>query len=328
MIQHFEVAILVLCLNAFLTGGTGHCQDPQQGYVDSIDGVELFYRVMGSGADTIVVLHGGPGLHFEYLAPDLEPLAESHTVIFYDQRGAGRSTLISDSTLIHIGAHIEDLEAVRQHFGIEQMIVLGHSWGAGLAARYGRQYAQRLSALILVGAMAPRNVPHGAVFRERRSAWRDAATEARIAELMAQRDTTSDAQELCRRIRAITVRDFFYDPHDGTTLSRMRGDYCAPSDEARANSSFVNRLTWASIGEWDWRHDFANIHVPVLVIHGAGDPMPIESAHEWVEAFPDARLVVLGGAGHNPYLERPEEFVRTIEEFLRHLDHDLAGPAA
>jgi proline iminopeptidase len=318
MVHHLPRSASVFCLLAILTSSAS--LSAQEGYVNSMDGVKLFYRVAGSGADTIVVLHGGPGLHFEYLAPDLGLLAEKHTLIFYDQRGAGRSTLISDSSLIHIGAHVEDLEAVRQHFGIEQMTVLGHSWGAGLAARYARQYPQHLSALILVGAMAPRYVPHWAVFRERRSAWRDDATEARLAELVAQRDTTSDLQGLCRQLWAISVRGLMYDPHDDATLARMRGDYCAQPDEARANEAFVRTLTMASIENWDWRDDFSDVDVPVLIIHGYGDPMPMESAHEWVEAFSDSRLVVLEGAGHKPYLERPKEFVGAIEEFLRHFD--------
>jgi pimeloyl-ACP methyl ester carboxylesterase len=89
---------------------------------------------------------------------------------------------------------------------------------------------------------------------------------------------------------------------------------------AIANEGFVRTLTMASIENWDWRDDFLDVDVPLLVIHGAGDPMPMESAHEWVEAFSESRLVVLEGAGRKPYLERPKEFVGAIEEFLRHLD--------
>jgi proline iminopeptidase len=63
------------------------------GLVSTPDSVQLFVHVVGSGADTIIVLHGGPGLTQDYLAADLEPLAFRHTLIHYDQRGAGRSSL-------------------------------------------------------------------------------------------------------------------------------------------------------------------------------------------------------------------------------------------
>src|SRR5215216_1370401 len=70
----------------------------REGYVDAGAGVRLFYRIVGTGRDTVVVLHGGPGFSMSYLAADLEPLAARHVLIFYDQRGTGGSTLVTDST--------------------------------------------------------------------------------------------------------------------------------------------------------------------------------------------------------------------------------------
>jgi len=81
---------------ARIAPGTPDSRPPREVFVSTPDGVRLFTRVVGSGADTIIVLHGGPGFTLDYLAADLEPLAARHTLIFYDQRGAGRSTLISD----------------------------------------------------------------------------------------------------------------------------------------------------------------------------------------------------------------------------------------
>src|SRR5437588_7199716 len=74
--------------------------DVHEGYVESHDGVRLFYRLVGTKPDTVIILHGGPGFTMEYLAKDLAPLAAHHTLIFYDQRGAGRSSLLSDSAAL------------------------------------------------------------------------------------------------------------------------------------------------------------------------------------------------------------------------------------
>src|SRR5262245_33707918 len=77
----------------------------------------LYYRVLGAGPDTVVVLHGGPGFHHGYLVPALQPLAERHTLIFYDQRGRGRSDWPADSTQLPTAdLDVADLEALRAHF--------------------------------------------------------------------------------------------------------------------------------------------------------------------------------------------------------------------
>lgn len=109
----------------------------QEGFADAGNGVRLFYRVVGTGPDTVVVIHGGPGFSMGYFADDLTSLAEKgHTLLFYDQRGTGRSTLVSDSAALDAQRFAEDLEAIRRHFGLERLTLLGHSWGAGVVALY------------------------------------------------------------------------------------------------------------------------------------------------------------------------------------------------
>ncbi|HEX7240512.1 MAG TPA: hypothetical protein VF263_09615, partial [Longimicrobiaceae bacterium] len=68
----------------------------RDGYLAGADGVRLYYKVLGTGRDTVVVLHGGPGMSMGYLDRDLAPLAHNRTVILYDQRGGGRSQVVSD----------------------------------------------------------------------------------------------------------------------------------------------------------------------------------------------------------------------------------------
>ncbi|MEO7907472.1 MAG: alpha/beta hydrolase [Saprospiraceae bacterium] len=93
----------------------------QEGYVEAGDGVRLFYRLLGSGPDTVVVIHGGPGLTMDYFLEDLAPLAANHTLLFYDQRGTGRSTLVTDSISLHAQRFSEDVEAIRRHFNFKRL---------------------------------------------------------------------------------------------------------------------------------------------------------------------------------------------------------------
>jgi proline iminopeptidase len=83
-------------------------------FVNAGDGVRLWYEVRGKGSP-IIVIHGGPGMDHETLAADLVPLEKNHRVIYYDQRGGGRSTLPADTALLTMDHHIRDLEALRQH---------------------------------------------------------------------------------------------------------------------------------------------------------------------------------------------------------------------
>ena len=77
-------------------------QKHSEGYIKTNDGLRLFYHVDGSGDDPVIVLHGGPGLSMSYLRPDLLRLSQNRTLIFYDQRGSGRSTVTSDPKLLSI----------------------------------------------------------------------------------------------------------------------------------------------------------------------------------------------------------------------------------
>ena len=122
---------------------------PREGYIRTADGVRLFYKVVGAGAETLVVVHGGPGNTLESIRADLEPLAKNRTVIYYDQRGGGQSELLRDAESLKISKHIEDLEAVRKHFGLEKMSLLGNSWGGLLVSFYAAAHPDRVERLIL-----------------------------------------------------------------------------------------------------------------------------------------------------------------------------------
>src|SRR5262245_44666600 len=88
----------------------------REGFVDAGSGVRLYYRFVGTGPDTVVVIHGGPGFSMGYFVDDLGPLGERFTLLFYDQRGAGRSSLVRDSAALDAQRFAEDLEAVRRAF--------------------------------------------------------------------------------------------------------------------------------------------------------------------------------------------------------------------
>jgi len=112
--------------------------------------VRLFYCKLGGGQEFVLFLHGGPGLSIHDGGYFMEPLAKQHTLIMYDQRGGGRSDIVTDPALLSISHFVSDLEALRQHFGIEKMALVGLSWGSGLAAFYADAYPEQVSSIVFL----------------------------------------------------------------------------------------------------------------------------------------------------------------------------------
>ena len=285
----------------------------QEGYLEAADGVRLYYRVLGSARDTIVVLHGGPGFSLEYLADDLAPLAARHTLLLYDQRGAGRSSLVADSAALAGERFVEDLEAVRRHFGLGHVTLLGHSWGAGLAALYAIRYPERVRGMLLVGAMPISRRGLAEAFTKL-EAKRDSAGRRRLHETRAAwRESTGDATA-CRAYYVEWFQPFLADP---IMLKRTRGDFCAGTPEALRNKvASVDRFVFASLGDWDWAPPLRAVRARTLVLQGLADVFPPESGRAWVTALPNARLLLLDGVGHFPYLEAPDRFAAAVDTFM------------
>ena len=91
----------------------GSTPSVDEGFLAGAGGARIFYRIVGTGPDTLIAVHGGPGAGMNAFFPDVAPIAARHTIIFYDQRGGGRSELPADTSLVEAQYHVADLEAVR-----------------------------------------------------------------------------------------------------------------------------------------------------------------------------------------------------------------------
>jgi proline iminopeptidase len=289
-----------------------------EGIVLSKDGIELYYQVRGAGQDTLVMLHGGPGLNFDYLAPDLKPLEESFTLIYYDQRGSGRSALVSQPDLLTVDDHVADLEAVREYFGIDRLSLYGHSWGAMLASFYAIKHPEKLSRMVFASPGPPRNTPYMQQLSQTLMEWMDSTTRTKAEQLMvARQDTTISAKASCKAFWELFIRGYFADPHDLETIRSMRGNFCSGSETAILNGGLVWMHTFKSAGEFDLRNKLQDVDIPVLIISGTEDIFSEESMREWKAAYPHSHLILLEHAAHYPQIERPEEYFPAVKKFLR-----------
>jgi proline iminopeptidase len=287
----------------------------ETGFVTGADEVRLFYRIEGWGPDTVVVLHGGPALGLAYLAADLRPLGREHVLLFYDQRGVGRSWSEPDVDL-SVDRHIEDLEALRSHFGIGRLRLAGHSWGAMLAARYAAGYPERVERLLFIDPMVPAKsyeAEAGSGARRLMQERLDSVSLGVLDSLVRAAPEAPDPRGHCRTLFELLVPLYFTDP---AAAHRSRGDFCAGSDEAIRARSRVNAAIMGSLGD-DVRPLLSRVRSPVLIVHGSSGAIPTEAMHAWADALPDARLMVIPGAGHYLYVDRPDVFFPAALEFLR-----------
>ncbi|HEX2205405.1 MAG TPA: alpha/beta hydrolase [Longimicrobium sp.] len=283
------------------------------GYLAGADGVRLHYRVVGTGPDTVVVLHGGPGLEMGYLTADLAPLAHGRTLIYYDQRGGGRSQGSLDPAFVGVDRQVADLEAVRAHFGLEKMSLVGHSWGALLAGLYARQHADRLERLVLLNP-APVSAAYWAEFDATIAARAGDAANARMMALIGRWiDGTAD-RAACEEYLTLRFATYFTDP---AKVGALRGAWCDVPEEVARVLLPVHLTIMATLGDFDLRGTLGHVAAPTLVVHGTGDAVPFASSRDYADAIPGARLLVLDGVGHFPWMEDPVPFFTAVNQFLR-----------
>lgn len=309
---------LVFCL--FLLAATpATAQDAREGFITTDDGVRLFYHVVGDGHTKLVAVHGGPGNSLFSIEPDFAPLAEHYTVIYYDQRGNGRSDLISDPARLGLDQHIADLEAVRRHFGLERMNLIGNSWGGLLVAMYASAHPDRVDHLILHSAASPtfeemQQMAHSMFDRARRRFTQDQVD--RLGDLFDPEFRARSAENplsMCREWVSLFLP--LMAVNQGA-LTRFHGDICAGSDEALRQQQAVNMKVWNSMGHFDLRERAHAVTARTLVIQGAGDNIPLAAAEDWARAIPNARLLVIEGAGHISQVEQPDVLFPAIERFF------------
>jgi proline iminopeptidase len=296
-------------------GGPSEGRAPAEGRVAG-DGAELFYRMVGTGPDVLVMIHGGPGMDSGYMVSDFGPLAEHHRLLFYDQRGGGRSELLGDdASLYTMARHVADLEALRRHFGLERMTLVAHSFGPAIAASYAMAHSDRVARMVFIGPVPPRAGELWKRYGATMDSQLTADERAELAKLEEAMVRGADPVQACRAYWAIAVKPRVARPD---LASKVTGDFCSAGAEGiRSGMGVAGPYTLESLGEWDFRAGLAAVKAPTLVIHGESDAIPMDLVEEWTTALPAAKLVRIPGASHFPYVERPDLVWPAIEAFLQ-----------
>ena len=287
-----------------------HIPPPRESGYTSSAAAPLYWCSYGpTGGARMLVLHGGPGASHDYLLPQMLRLAERRELIFYDQRGGGRSR-VDGTAPITWRTHVADVERVVEELRIEPLTVVGYSWGGLLALLYAVEAAAgRIAPLprqMLLVDPAPVSRRYRAEFEAEFARRQSSPAVRRLREELAASGLRErDPEAYRQRAFELSVAGYFADPDRARDLTPFRV-------VAR-----VQQGVWESLGDYDLVPALGSVRVPALVVHGREDPIPLASSQACARALA-ARLVVLEGCGHVPYVEQPEAVFGAAEAFLGH----------
>jgi proline iminopeptidase len=258
-------------------------------------------------APKLLLLHGGPGADHCYMLPQMLHLGERYDLLFYDQRGGGRSK--SDARVpVAWQTHVEDLGAVVTEFGLEPLSVVGYSWGAMLALLYTIE--QRKNPHLVPPARLALISPAPLTSEYRRQfeaefvrRQQQPEIEKMRAELAQSGLRERDPAAYRQRAFELGVAGYFADPGNARDLTPFRV------------VGRVQQSVWESLGNFDLTGDLEGIRIPSIIIHGRDDPIPVASSVEASRAL-GTKLVVLDDCGHVPYVEQPQRLFAALDSFL------------
>lgn len=243
------------------------------------DGAELWAERSGDGPP-LVLCHGGPGLWDMF--DGLLPLRGETAVIRWDQRGCGRSDRSVE--VRSLTEAIADLDAVRRHFGLERMALLGHSWGAQLALFYALEHPHRVSRLVYVSGTgidvgSPWKADYRANLRRRVGPDLGSVADERERCILQWSADVADAEQLATPWFGV---NFAANARLGADMTALLASDLRPRCEC--------------------------LPVPTLIIDGADDIRPRWAVDSLADALPVVRRVIIPGAAHFPWLDAPDAF--------------------
>jgi proline iminopeptidase len=277
----------------------------EKGQTFETGGVSIYYEVIGGGPRTpLVLVNGGPGFDHAYMhcSDAWDRLAANRKVVFYDQRGNGRSSAIKEGQSCLLADQIADLDALRARLGLEKMDLLGHSWGGYLVMAYAARHPERISHLMIVDSAAPKI--QDTVFLFKNMYPETTAREDGMAFAVELGDEAAIREDLHEYMSMI-----FYSPVARDAMLARMGGF--------SYHQTVNKSVWGDLQRFDLNPELPKFRFPTLVVTGRYDFNVAPSvAYAIHKAIPGSEFAVFEKSGHLPYCEESAAFVTRLEAFL------------
>lgn len=277
-------------------------------------GIEHWVRVAGAGNGGVplVLLHGGPGESSYGVERSVgEALAKVAPVVFYDQRGCGRTARPADTSTYTMERLVADLEELRTALGAERIVPWGVSFGCLLAAEYAVAHSNHVDSLILHAP--PITDPlHPGLWTMRPGAVDPVLTPDERAALRAQLEgVTEPMQRTVAALGAIAqsanaARFFYHDPGN-----------IPPDDENAPEPNLEMAMALVGNERVELADDLAALDVPALILAGLWDRhVGFDMPRDLAARLPRATLEIFDRSAHSIDEEQPGEYVEAIRKFL------------
>lgn len=275
---------------------------------------EIFFDVLGEAIeykDNIVhekpvmfCVHGGPGGDHSAFKKYCGQLQHDVQLILFDHRGSGRS-LRGDPATYSLENNVDDMEALRQHLGLESIIVYGHSYGGVVATAYALKYPKHVAKLIL-GVTAVDSSFLAAA--QQNLLTRGTPEQIAWGEKLFQHGFSSDGD----------YKNFF---KAMATLysnkARQDGVNIAAFDHMILSHECINRGFTGFLKEIDFMPELHRIKCPTLVFGGRDDWVcPPEYSEKIAAAIAGATLVMFECSGHSVPMDEPEKYIKMLRDFV------------
>lgn len=277
-----------------------------------VSGGKVWYRIVGADKKGIplIALHGGPGAPHDYLE-SLEALADERPVIFYDQLGCGNSDRPSDTSLWNISRFEEELQQVRDALNLNEVHILGASWGTMLGVQYALSGKQGIKSLVLSGPYLSTSL------------W-DADQQEWISQLPANIRDTIRKYEACKEYSAESYQNAMMEYYKLHVCRLESWPECLNRTFEKMGVE-VYQYMWGpseftmtgTLKDANLLPRLGFLKVPTLLTCGEFDEATPGTMKIYKDAIPGAQMHVFSGASHAHQLECKEEFIAVVREFLR-----------
>jgi proline iminopeptidase len=288
------LAVLVLSCSA---------RDIRMGMADG-SASRLSYRVVGQG-DVLMVIHDGPGGEKSLMYEGFDGMGDRLRVVYYDQRGCGRSEPLAADESCTIEDNVDDLEALRSFLHLKRFSIAAHGWGAVIAVEYARKYPEYVKAIVLVTPVSP----HEPGFHIDELVRRLPEEGQRKVQAVLDNPFASMLEKREHLVRVVLPM-LFYD-------SRVRER--VNLDELRYSPDVDSRIS-AELKSFDLYGRLGSVSTPTLIIAGRHDMLtPLAEQMAYVDGISTSQAVVFNDSGHFPFLEEKAAFTTQVENFVSRL---------
>lgn len=282
-----------------------------------VPGGRVWYQQFNekSAGTPLIVLHGGPGSSC-FSLQGLKALSDHRPVIFYDQLGCGRSDRPTDSSLWQIDRFVQELADIRKALNLEEVHILGHSWGTTLAAAYCLTKPSRVKSVIFSSSCL--SAPLWEQDQQRNL--KKLPVEIQNIIKTSEANGTIDSQEYNEATKV-------FNQH---FVCRLDPFPELLKEGAHLKNPEVYNIMWGpseftvtgNLKSFDCTSQLKEITCPTLYTCGRYDEATPETTEYYKSLTPNSRMHVFEKSAHMPYLEETEEYLQVIGDFLTAVDHD------